>query len=130
MDNTTILQRGKMNMDVSSIGNKIQSLREEHNMSQEQLANAIGCSQSALSNYEKGKRKLYLVHLEKLAEVFNKPMSYFIDDEPEEQLDMVKNENDSHLLSIIYNLYSLNKENLLDVESYIKYLLWKDNQEG
>ncbi len=52
--------------------------REEAGLSQEQLAARIGCSQSTLSNYEKGRRRLYLAQLEKIAEVLNKPIEYFM----------------------------------------------------
>jgi transcriptional regulator with XRE-family HTH domain len=46
-------------------------------MSQDELAHAIGCSQSALSNYEKGKRHIYLEQLEKLSAVLNKTARLF-----------------------------------------------------
>lgn len=44
-----------------------------------------GAVQFALSNYEKGKRRIYLSQLEKLAEVLEKPFEYFLaGGEPEE----------------------------------------------
>jgi transcriptional regulator with XRE-family HTH domain len=63
-------------MSFKEIGRKLQLAREEKGMSQEQLARALGCSQSALSNYEKGKRRLYLSHLEKLSQILDKPLEY------------------------------------------------------
>ncbi len=65
-------------MGYKSIGKKIQMAREEAGLSQEQLAAQIGCSQSALSNYEKGKRRIYLAQLEKIAEVLNKTIQFFL----------------------------------------------------
>jgi len=56
----------------------LQLAREEAGLSQEQLAAKIGCSQSTLSNYEKGRRRLYLAQLENIAEVLNKPIEYFM----------------------------------------------------
>ncbi|MHB8916584.1 MAG: helix-turn-helix domain-containing protein [Desulfocucumaceae bacterium] len=65
-------------MGYKSIGRLIQLAREEAGLSQEQLALRIGCSQSTLSNYEKGKRRLYLAQLEKIADELQKPMEYFM----------------------------------------------------
>lgn len=65
-------------MGYKSIGKQLQLAREEAGFSQEQLAAKIGCSQSTLSNYEKGKRRIYLAQLEKIAEVLNKPIQFFL----------------------------------------------------
>ncbi len=51
-------------MGYSEIGRKIQQAREEAGLSQGELAVKIGCTQSALSNYELGKRRLQLSKLE------------------------------------------------------------------
>ncbi|SHF05217.1 Transcriptional regulator, contains XRE-family HTH domain [Desulfofundulus australicus DSM 11792] len=64
-------------MGYKSIGRRIQLAREEAGLSQEQLAAKIGCSQSTLSHYEQGKRRLYLAQLEKIAQVLQKPIDYF-----------------------------------------------------
>lgn len=65
-------------MGYKSIGRRLQLAREEAGLSQEQLASRIGCSQSTLSNYEKGKRRLYLAQLEKIAEELQRPIEYFM----------------------------------------------------
>lgn len=65
-------------MGYKSIGRQLQLAREEAGLSQEQLAARVGCSQSTLSNYEKGKRRIYLAQLEKIAEVLQKPIDYFM----------------------------------------------------
>lgn len=65
-------------MSYKLIGRRLQLAREEAGLSQEQLAARLGCSQSTLSNYEKGKRRLYLAQLEKIARVLNKPLEYFM----------------------------------------------------
>ena len=59
------------------IGAKIQQAREELGVTQQELAARLGCTQAALSNYELGKRRLYLANLEKIASVLRKPLSYF-----------------------------------------------------
>jgi len=61
----------------SSIGARIQQTREELGITQQELAATLGCSQAALSNYELGKRRLYLANLERIANALGKPLSYF-----------------------------------------------------
>ncbi|MBU1671328.1 MAG: helix-turn-helix domain-containing protein [Actinobacteria bacterium] len=63
------------------IGKRIQKAREEAGLSQEELASALGITQSALSNYELGKRRLYLANLEQLAGVLERPLGYFMEEE-------------------------------------------------
>ena len=65
------------------IGQRIQQAREERGLTQEELAIKLGCTQSALSNYELGKRRLYLAGLEQIAEILGKPLSYFLELSPE-----------------------------------------------
>lgn len=62
------------------IGKKIQKAREEAGLSQEELASRLGYTQAALSNYELGKRRLYLANIEQIARELNKPLSYFLEE--------------------------------------------------
>jgi transcriptional regulator with XRE-family HTH domain len=66
-------------MGYQSIGMKIQEARLELGLTQQELASELGLTQAALSNYEKGKRRMYLANLEHIATVLGKPLSYFID---------------------------------------------------
>jgi transcriptional regulator with XRE-family HTH domain len=59
------------------IGMRIQQAREELGITQQELAARLGCTQAALSNYELGKRRLYLANLERIAAALAKPLSYF-----------------------------------------------------
>ena len=67
-------------MIYKDIGKKIQRAREEAGLSQEELASRLGYTQAALSNYELGKRRLYLANIEQIARELNKPLSYFLDE--------------------------------------------------
>jgi len=116
-------------MNLRELGERIQTAREEKKLSQEQLANAIGCSQSALSNYEKGKRRIYLSLLEKLSEILDKPLNYFVENFEEANDDLPLANLDSNLvLRIINNIYSLDQEQIKEVDLYIQYLLWKKDR--
>ena len=55
----------------------MQQAREELGITQQELAARLGYTQAALSNYELGKRRLYLANLEKIAAALGKPLSYF-----------------------------------------------------
>ena len=68
------------------IGKKIQKAREEAGLSQEELASRLGYTQAALSNYELGKRRLYLANIEQIARELNKPLSYFWKNPPCQQM--------------------------------------------
>lgn len=64
-------------MAYPSIGTRIKQAREELGITQQELAARLGCTQAALSNYELGKRRLYLANLEQIAGALGKPLSYF-----------------------------------------------------
>lgn len=112
-------------MKLLELGERIQTAREEKGLSQAQLANAIGCSQAALSNYEKGKRRIYLSQLEKLAETLDKPLNYFVEslEKNNDSLPIVDESN--LILRIINSIYKLDHDQIEEVDSYIQYLLWK-----
>ena len=69
------------------IGQKIQLAREESGLTQEDLAARLGCTRSALSNYELGKRRMYLSLLTQIAQVLGKPLDYFMESPVEEKGD-------------------------------------------
>jgi transcriptional regulator with XRE-family HTH domain len=62
-----------------SIGEKIKSLRLDAKMSQEALAKALYFSNRTISNWENNLREVSVSNLTKLAEFFNVPISYFME---------------------------------------------------
>lgn len=119
-------------MSFRDIGIKIQAAREEKGFSQEQLARLVGCSQSALSNYEKGKRRLYLSQLEKIAEILDKPLEYFVENNrpPVEKEHLLGGNRSDQFLHLINTIYQLSDEQIREVLSYIEYIKWKEKREG
>lgn len=128
-------------MNAKELGAKIQSAREECNMSQEELAQAIGCSQSALSNYEKGKRHIYLKQLEKLSAVLNKPLDYFVGSlggetqkneyNNEYKTDNLKEHSQEHnkrFINLMNDIYELTDEHLQELITYVQFLQWKQSK--
>jgi transcriptional regulator with XRE-family HTH domain len=130
-------------MNLKELGLKIQMAREEQNMSQDELAHAIGCSQSALSNYEKGKRHIYLEQLEKLSAVLNKPLDYFVDNingetqkavqenDVQNTIENKKDDNQEHnkrFIKLMNDIYELSDENFNALSVYVQFLKWKQNR--
>jgi transcriptional regulator with XRE-family HTH domain len=72
-------------MRFREIGGKIKQAREESGLTQLELAVRLECTQSALSNYELGKRKLNLNLLIEIAQVLNKPIDYFTESTAEDR---------------------------------------------
>ncbi|SHG85581.1 Helix-turn-helix [Thermosyntropha lipolytica DSM 11003] len=123
-------------MGYKEIGKKLQMAREEAGLSQEQLASMLGCAQSTLSNYEKGKRRIYLAQLEQIAEVLGKPIEYFLEtstsseNSRKEELKNINSalDDEPELLQIINALYDLPREKR---RSVMDYIIWqKTRSEG
>jgi len=67
------------------IGERIKQAREEIGLTQLELAARMKCTQSALSNYELGKRKLNLTLLIEVAQILNKPIDFFTESTSEDK---------------------------------------------
>lgn len=90
-------------------GKDIKKLREEHNLTQLQLARAIFVEESTLANYEAGRRNLKIDTLESIANVFG----YTVD------FNLVKKENTSkdntfYLDKSYTEIMNMSKEDLAD----------------
>ena len=63
---------------MESIGDRIRIARKEKNISQEELAEAIGSTKSAISRYESDKRQPRIEQLQRIAEVLGITVEYFL----------------------------------------------------
>lgn len=63
------------------VGNRIRTMRKSRQMTQEDLARAIGQSPSSITMYETGRREPDFETLEALADVFNVPLASIVSDE-------------------------------------------------
>jgi transcriptional regulator with XRE-family HTH domain len=59
------------------LGQRIRQARDNIGMSQRDFSDAVGKDQTAISEYETGKRKIYAVELFQFAQVLQVPVSYF-----------------------------------------------------
>jgi transcriptional regulator with XRE-family HTH domain len=114
------------------MGKRIQKAREEAGLSQGELASLMGCTQAALSNYELGKRRLYLANLAQLARILNKPINFFLE-EPEDveetprPPEMHPEQYNNTITAIIGLLAELPEEELEDILDFVKWR--RDRQE-
>ena len=58
--------------------NRLKEIRQEKNLSQTDIAKALGVTRQAISLYEKGDREPKLETWEKLADFFNVPVDYLL----------------------------------------------------
>ena len=59
-----------MEMSKKEFGERIKMYREQNHMTQKELANGLGLSQSAVAKYEKGERLVKLDFIQKLSNYF------------------------------------------------------------
>jgi repressor LexA len=69
------------------IGGRIRKAREERGFTQHDLGAALGLTATAINYYEKGKRKVSIEEIYRLAGVLKKPLQYFLPGE-----DLLNNE--------------------------------------
>lgn len=109
-------------MIYKDIGKKIQMAREEAGLSQEEMASRLGITQAALSNYELGKRRLYLANIEQIAALLKKPLSYFLaETSPPSKVEKTKKKD-----AVTTQITDLLAEMTEKEKGYVRdFLLWR-----
>ena len=80
-------------MNKEIVGKQIKRARSEKNLSQEELANEVGVSRMMISRYEISSSDVPLEKLQRIAEVLEKPVSYFFGEEPKQDAHTVWKES-------------------------------------
>lgn len=62
------------------VGEKIREVRRAKRLRQKALAELVGLSPGALTNFEKGRRPISLDWLQKIADTLDTPVAYFLPD--------------------------------------------------
>lgn len=76
----TVENKGVVAMLQKKIGEKIKKLRNEKNMTLEQLGEKLGVTKGYVHHMENGNRKISIDFLENIAEIFDVEMHYFFTD--------------------------------------------------
>jgi transcriptional regulator with XRE-family HTH domain len=63
------------------VGERIRDVRKNKRIRQKVLARMVGISPGALTNFEKGRRRVSLDWLQKISEALDTPMAYFLPDD-------------------------------------------------
>jgi transcriptional regulator with XRE-family HTH domain len=87
-----------IDFDLNLLGQRIRQAREQHGLSQGELADLLYKDQASISEYENGKRKLPITDLPLLAHVLQVPVTYFFGEE------ITPNDLDKLLLNAFHQL--------------------------
>ena len=73
---------------MSIFSKRVTQLRKDRGWSQEELAQRMGVTRSAIGNWEQGTREPDYVTLERVADLFNCEMQYLIGEKPASDLSL------------------------------------------
>lgn len=107
-------------MDNRDLGEKIHKLRKEKSITLQDLGRLVGMSKSTVSLWEKGQRRPEYEELQKLANIFNKSIAYFLENETQNVVTII-GRNGTH------KKFSLNDEQLKALESLAETMCSKDD---
>jgi len=68
-------------MEKLTLGDKIRLARVEKRLTQQQLADLLGTKQKSISRYETNQVEPSISALQRIAQVLEKPISFFLEDE-------------------------------------------------
>jgi len=71
-----------MDLQQSRLGSLLKEAREYLGLSQESVAAKLGMPRASVSALESGKRKVSSLELKRLAQLYKRPLSHFLTDEP------------------------------------------------
>lgn len=79
------------------LGKRIKRARESKKLRQDDLAEQVDVKRASITHYENGNQAPSISTLKKISEVLDVPMTYFFDDEIEQNKQIVKNELKANL---------------------------------
>lgn len=103
--------------------NRIKILREELNMTQQELADKLDGAKSTVAMYEKGDRKPSMEVLLKLSEIFDCSIDYILGKSDIRNPEKLK--NIPHANSGGVDTTGLDEEDLKELQAQADYMKWK-----
>ena len=113
-------------MGFKEIGKKIQQAREEKGLTQADLAQSLGLTQAALSNYELGKRRLYLHQIEDIARHLERDLEYFIGSGESGTAERPPKASPMREL-VLSRIRDMGEKELRSLLDYLDFLAWRKN---
>ena len=108
--------------ELSLIGRRLRTLRQSNNLSQREVADAIGLPQSNLSRIENGKQRLNLTVLARMLSIYELSIQDFFARE-EESAEGESLDNREHQLVQSYR--RLSAEDQREVDEFVDYKLYR-----
>lgn len=104
------------NLAVRRLGEKLKKLREYLGMSQQYVAECTGVPRTAVSDIERGQRKVDAVELTKFARLYQQPVSWLLDEDEDAS-------PGAHALSLLTRKYGrLTPHDLAQLEDFAAFL--------
>ncbi|MBF6634132.1 MAG: helix-turn-helix transcriptional regulator [Planococcus sp. (in: Bacteria)] len=102
------------------IGEKLKKLREDNQLSVDELSVALGFAKTVIWGYESGKKQVSVSHLEMLADYYKVTIDFLLDREQvSDTLDLI-NLTDSNSVKLVVDDQLVNQEELAEVTSYLQ----------
>jgi transcriptional regulator with XRE-family HTH domain len=103
--------------DWHTLGLKLKEVREYLNLSQQYVSDRTGIPRSAVSDIERGGRKVDSLELKKLAGLYRKPVGYFLDE------DDASAGGEHAIAALMRNLTAMTDENRKAIEAFAEFLV-------
>jgi Zn-dependent peptidase ImmA (M78 family)/transcriptional regulator with XRE-family HTH domain len=75
-------------MDAAQLGHRLRAARDRRNLSQQEVADALGLPRTAITNMETGARAVSTLEITKLADLYGQTPAYFLSPKEEEAEDL------------------------------------------
>src|SRR5690606_11337423 len=106
--------------EMRQIGEKLKKLRENNQLSVDELSVALGFAKTVIWGYESGKKQVSVSHLEMLADYYKVTIDFLLDREQvSDTLDLI-NLTDSNSVKLVVDDQLVNQEELAEVTSYLQ----------
>lgn len=107
----------------ANIGKNISSLRKDRNMSQAELAKAVGVGRSTISSWETDRTEPSMQDVEKIAQVLDCKKEDIVRDYMRELI------RDAEVQRILMYAQMLTEEQQRSMIQQMQYLIWKNKEE-
>ena len=109
-------QRGEPDEQRVAMASRLRDAREYLGMSQDEVAAALKLSRPAITNIESGSRKVEAIELDQLAQLYGRPVTYFLSGE---QADLISSER---VAFYARTLTGLSEKDLTEVARFAEFL--------